>query len=150
MSPTGSVRIWWDTNLGGYRMISPYNQGFVDLLKAAIPGSDRSWDGTSKTWSFTDKYLSGVIALSEKVFGTKATVITREQAEKATTPPSVGKATVITVAQEFMSLIPYESAQRAYKHAAALFHPDHGGDMEKMSRLNALWQRLEKELYKKE
>ena len=44
---------------------------------------------------------------------------------------------------DFMRLIPHSAAQAAYKHAAKNLHPDRGGDPEKMTRLNQLWDIVE-------
>jgi hypothetical protein len=144
------IRIWWDQDLEAYRMVTPYNKAFLELFKAAIPGSDRAWDDSSKTWSFTEKYLQGVVALTEKVFGGKATVISKDQSQKATTPPSMASSPLDKVILQFFRALPFEAAQKAYRIAAVSLHPDHGGDMEKMTALNSAWSRLEKELYGKQ
>ena len=49
----------------------------------------------------------------------------------------------------FMNLVPYEAAKRAYLLAAQTHHSDKGGDPEKMVKLNTLWDRVEKEFYKR-
>ena len=48
-----------------------------------------------------------------------------------------------------MKLLPFDAAQSAYRKAALLLHPNKGGDKEKMTRVNALWSRIENELYRK-
>jgi hypothetical protein len=42
----------------------------------------------------------------------------------------------------FAALLPFKAAQAAYREAAKLFHPDHGGDQDKMQQLNAIWQQV--------
>jgi hypothetical protein len=44
---------------------------------------------------------------------------------------------------EFAALLPFHAMKAAYKIAARHYHPDMGGDAEKMVRLNQLWERLE-------
>jgi curved DNA-binding protein CbpA len=48
----------------------------------------------------------------------------------------------------FVKLVPYDAMTKAYRAAAMTYHPDRsGGDMEKMTQLNALWERIKKEVY---
>jgi hypothetical protein len=151
MTPSGSSggasKIFWDSNVGAYRMVTPYNAVFVDLLKTTIPASDRLWDPAAKMWTITERCLPGVRELVTKLFRQPPTVITKEQAQTASQPKSVMSSPLDSVIVEFFRLLPFEAAQRAYRHAATVLHPDHGGDMTSMSKLNAAWQRLEKDLY---
>ena len=40
---------------------------------------------------------------------------------------------------DFMKLLPFDAAQSAYRKAAIALHPDKGGSMDSMSKLNVLW-----------
>jgi hypothetical protein len=52
------------------------------------------------------------------------------------------------VTREFLKLIPFEAARKAYLAAASTYHPDRGGgDAEKMSALNEMWEFLQINLY---
>lgn len=144
---TASVRIWWDTSVQAYRIVAPFNRQFIDLLKTLIPVSDRSYDDSSKTWTITERFLKPVQDLVENAFHTKATVVTKEQAQQAQMPPATAKTTVEAAIVEFFKLLPREAAEAAYKKACFVLHPDRGGDMEKMSKFNAAWQRVCKELW---
>ncbi|PYV73376.1 MAG: hypothetical protein DMG96_23280 [Acidobacteria bacterium] len=42
---------------------------------------------------------------------------------------------------EFARLLPYKAAQSAFREAAKIYHPDHGGSKRKMQQLNAAWER---------
>lgn len=151
MAQTGSVRIWWDVDVGAYRMITPFNKAFVDTFKVILPASERAYDVDSKVWTFWEKHLTNVEALVTKLWGNAPVVITRSQAERASQSTGISNQSIPidSVIASFVKLIPYEAMQQAYKRAAMLLHPDRGGDMEQMSKMNAAWQRLEKELYKK-
>lgn len=143
-----SIRIWWDNDVGVYRCSIPYNATVNDLLNQAIPFSERSLDKESKIWSITEQAMPAFRKIAESVFKSQATVITKEQAQKASASPSITKATLDSVLLDFVKLLPYEAAQKAFRLAALTLHPDRvGGDMEKMSRLNAAWTRIEKEFY---
>lgn len=152
MSPrdsAGKVTIWYDPKLDGYQLQSTWNsntQQFIDFLKATIPVSDRSFDPSSKTWSFAKKYLDPVTQSAKHFYG-QVSVITEQQVKGATQAPSKTQ-NIDQVMVEFMKLIPFDAAQSAFRKAAILLHPDRGGDMERMAKLNTLWDRLEKELYK--
>ncbi len=144
-----NLRIWWDQDVEAYRLSNPYNQAFVDFFKSAYPVSDREWDPSSKMWTFVEKHLDSVVLLVEKIYKQKPVVISKQQAQRASTPPNVQALPINDVIASFVHMVPYEAMQKAYRHAALLMHPDRGGDMEQMSKMNAVWQRLEKELYKK-
>ena len=144
-----TVRIWWDTSIQAYRMSSPYNKDLVEALHAKIPYSDRSFDKQTKIWTVTERYIDAVIAFFKSI-GAAPTVITRAQAESAQTSsssPALRTKPVADAALEFLKVLPYEAAQKAYRHAALLLHPDRGGDINKMAVLNAVWERLTKEVY---
>lgn len=145
---SGNARIWWDSSVNAYRMTVPFNAQFNELFKNLIPHSDRDWNKDSKTWTITERYFDPTKSLITKMFG-NVVVIDKATAEKASQPPPVKTAPIDNVFNQFVKLLPYESMRKAYLHAAAVLHPDHGGDMGKMSDLNACWQRLEKEWFKK-
>ena len=50
---------------------------------------------------------------------------------------------------EFFRLLPFEAAKTAYRLAIQELHPDRGGDPVKAARLNAAWQRIESEIFKR-
>lgn len=128
-------------------MTTPYNPAFIDLLHAAVPSSDRSWDKPAKTWTFSEKYLDAVQKAAETVFRCKAQVLSKQDAQKA--PPSTAVVVRSSLPDLFFELVPYEAMRKAYVLGIAFHHPDKGGDADKAARLNAIWQKLEREFYKK-
>ena len=144
------INIWWNPDAEAYNMIVPYSTGFKTAFELALPASDRSFDFDTKIWTFTERHLTAIASLVEKLWHTKPTIITRIQVERANSGGNIiTSATIDSVIATFVKMLPYEAMQQAYKRAAMLMHPDRGGDMEQMSKLNAAWQRLERELYKK-
>lgn len=157
------AQLFWDTSIQAYRlkMHSDWNkiEKIVEFLKQNIPHSDRELKvdvdpKTQKkdyTWTFTEKYFDGTVKFLELVFGKpEIAVITRQQVEAAQQPRMAISANGNPLASacfEFLKSIPFESAQKAYRDAALRLHPDRGGSMEKMASVNALWTKLEKELY---
>lgn len=147
-SPRQTVRIWWDNSLSGYCITTPWSKEFVDTIKMLIPHSDRAFFEDKKMWCFSEKYLDGVKSLCEKIYGLgSVVVITKAQTQQSTSSSPMAKASINDAMAEFMRVIPYEAAQKAFRHAAMMLHPDRGGDMEKMARLNAAWERIRKEIY---
>lgn len=147
-------KIWWDVNVAVYRISTPYSPEFVAFLKNQIPASDRAYDSTSKQWTFTEKYLDPVRFIAEKIWAShsEVNVVDKQHAEDASkanlsrTPTGVLNDTLV----EFMRLISYDAAKAAYRKAAVELHPDRNPtDDGKMSRLNAAWTRIEKELFTK-
>jgi len=50
----------------------------------------------------------------------------------------------VSLLSEFVALLPFQALQSAYRAAAMLFHPDHGGDVHRMQMLNEAWSRVER------
>jgi hypothetical protein len=143
-----NVRIWWDSQVAAYRIAMPYSQEFVSAIKALIPASDRAFDPTTKVWTFTERFFDPMQLLCEKVYGKHNVVaVTRQQAQSAQAPASITKFTAAQLAVDFLTLVGFDAAQAAYRRGAVALHPDHGGNLEKMTKLNAVWQRLEKEVF---
>jgi hypothetical protein len=149
-SQSAGVKIWWDLQVQAYRMVTPYNATFVEAIKKLLPASDREWDPNTKMWTFVEKYLDPMILLVEQQFHCTATVLRRIDAERASTPPSrVVNSKMDTLITQFFKLLPFDAVEKAYKVAALTLHPDRGGDMSKMSELNAMWDRIRKEHFQK-
>jgi hypothetical protein len=143
-----NIRIWWDTSVAAYRMASPYNRELVDAVKSFIPVSDRSYDPATKIWTIVERQLAPLQNLLKQL-GITATIITRQQAEQASqsSPTQQRGKPLDTIILEFVKLIPQDCMVKAYRAAAMTLHPDKGGSMDKMSSLNAAWDRIQKELY---
>lgn len=152
-----AVNIWWDCDVNAYRMVTPYNENFLALIKQLVPSSDRLWDEPkgSKQWTITERYLENVRQLAERLFKTQATVVNRAQAEaKRASQSTSGAATAKhdpadQAIIKFFRLLPYEAARKAYILGAAQLHPDKGGSLDMMTEFNATWQHIEREVFKK-
>ena len=139
------VRIWWDRDIQGYYIECPYSKAFVEGIKVVVPASDRGYDPTSKIWTITERFFPVIKIAADRLFPNQVYYLTREQAEKATAPSAVKSKTLNEILLDFVRLLPNDALQKAYRVAAMTLHPDRGGDMDKMARLNALWQRIETE-----
>lgn len=155
MTSTTNCRIWWDASVLAYRMTSSFNHDLVDDIKQHIPVSERSYDPTTKVWTFTEKILQPLLSLFT-MLQVKPVIITRQQYESqaaASQQSSTGSGAargrpLDVVIIEFVRLLPYDAAKAAYRRAAIELHPDkNAGAADKMSTLNAAWDRISKEVY---
>lgn len=156
------ARIWWDDTATAYVVSVPYKEAFVDALKQLIPSGDRNYDPQTKFWYVKEGYGSFIRQLAENAFGMSSVSFTskdvaqqarsfhqqRSSTQGSLLTPGTGSTEDAIVA--FFNLLPYDAAKRAYLIAAQTYHPDKpSGDGQKMSKLNELWDRIEKEFYKR-
>jgi len=156
------ARIWWDVNAQAYVISTSYNEKIIDSLKTLIPSGDRNFDPSTKFWYVKESYGEFIRSLTTSAFGIHAVSFTsRQVAEQAQSQsnqrassagtslnPSLGTTEDAIVA--FFALLSYDAAKQAYRKAATDTHPDkQSGDATKMSKLNELWSRLEKEYFKR-
>lgn len=123
-----------DSEIGAYRIQTPYNIDFITEFKA-MPSSARSWDPANKLWFFSPEWLKYVKELCVKHFGDVMMVdivVANDTADMAT---------------KFLRLIGLNTATIAYRKAAEEHHPDKGGDGLKMIELNSVWKELKKTLF---
>jgi hypothetical protein len=156
MTPTSTnCRIWWDPTVLAYRMTSSFNKELVDGIKQFIPVSERSYDPQTKIWTFTEKVLQPLQNLFT-MLKLQAQIMTRAQVDAASQQQSNASAgagagrgrPLDSVIVEFVRLLPYDAAKAAYRRAAIDLHPDkNAGNGDKMSSLNAAWERIQKEVY---
>ena len=148
MTPVTNVRIWWDTSVSAYRVSFPYDKVLVEFLSKQVPISDRHWDPTLKIWTCAERVLTPMLAFF-KMLNITPSVMTRQQVESqhSTGPVSQRVVPLDTVLCEFVRLLPYTAAQKAYRAAAMELHPDKGGDATKATSLNVVWARIAKEVY---
>jgi hypothetical protein len=155
--------IFWDSSIQAYRlkMQADYAkiEKCIEFLKKFIPHSDRELivkeDPSTKkkdyTWTFTEKYLQGTVDFMKLIFGApEVACVTRAQVEATQQPRTPLTATsnpTASACYEFLKTISYEDAQKAYRSAAIRLHPDRGGDMEQMTKVNSLWTKIQKEIY---
>jgi len=131
-------------------------------LKQFIPSGSRDFDPNTKFWHIKEQYGEFVRQVAEASFGVGSVSFTSKNVtaqagqqaynstnrQTPTAPVNVQSTEDCLVA--FMNLLPYDAAKRAYLIASNTLHPDKPtGDGQKMSRLNELWSRLEKEFFKR-
>jgi hypothetical protein len=117
---------------------TPYDEDFVDDLKTTIPRSARHWDSDKKVWIVLAEYRESLLAVLEEYF-------------RVVDTDSKGRASQDSEAHAILHLLPSappELVKVAYRCLALLVHPDKAnGDLSQMQKLNAAYERLQKENY---
>ncbi len=152
----------WDVARCAYALKAEYQPNFIEFLKAKIPGSDRAWDPSTKTWYIKDAWFDILFELASQLWPGAVACVPRAQAEQAFKEQEAARNAMLQ-AQRAAVLGPFESAllafcalcdldslKASYRKAATQLHPDKaGGDSDKMSKLNAAWYLIEQEFTKK-
>jgi hypothetical protein len=154
------AQIYWDKSIQAYRLSMKWDkiktEKIVEFLKKNIPHSERTYDPETKIWTFTESYLDGTVKLLNVIFGNQdVAVVTKAQVEQAQLPPRNDATQLATgsplgdTCYQFLKSIPYDAARQAYRKAAQMLHPDVNkqGDLGDMAKVNALWNKIEKEIY---
>jgi hypothetical protein len=124
--------LYSDRNSGGHRLTSSHGTFESEIIQRGFkPRSVRQW--------ITDfeAHRTGTPTSSEK----RKTSRRRKTSAKAAADVFSGIQNPALT--RFAALLPHKAAQSAYREAAKLFHPDHGGDGKKMQELNSLWDEVE-------
>jgi hypothetical protein len=156
------ARIWWDVSAQAYVISMSFNEAAVNALKGLIPSGDRNWDPSTKFWYVKEQYGEALRSLFGSAFGIHCVSFTSktvaEQSQQASSQRTSSQGAMLNTSGgttedamvAFFMLLSYDAAKQAYRRAAQDLHPDkQNGDPVKMSKLNDLWSRLEKEYFKR-
>ncbi len=122
------------TASGDVILTFPYNRGLVEALKREEPSYARSYDPATKEWMVTQPYVAVAGALVEATFPDTEVIDFSTNFSRPNPSPSAP--------DEYRTLhllpsAPQELVEAAYKCLSRLYHPDRGGDTQKMQALNA-------------
>lgn len=117
---------------------TPYDQPFIQEMKADIPPSQRSWMANDKVWRIAASYHEDLLSVVKKYYG-EPTIVEQEQQ-------------VVVVGNEgndpfgaMLRVAPDDVLKKVYRLIAAEIHPDKGGLPEAMVALNQAWSEVKKE-----
>jgi hypothetical protein len=123
----------------GCDISSPWDQNFLDDLKTSIPFFARSWKPEHKLWSIRKNWVPVAVEVTRRHF--RVVEIPAEEQKRQSTHTSSDVYAVLCL----LPSAPRELVKAAYRVLALAHHPDReGGDIEKMQRLNAAYEKLTK------
>jgi len=115
--------LYSDRNSGGHRLTSGHGSFEEEIRKRGFkPRTVRGW---------IEDYLANLAGEPSTAAKRKA-----HRLRKASPPTDT-----LTV---FATLLPFSAVQAAYRTAARLLHPDHGGNTQRMQALNLAWAEAKK------
>jgi hypothetical protein len=123
---------------GGFWLDTPYNETFVAELKNLIAFPGRKWDKGRRQWWVS----ASAVVMAESI--ARRHYDTVEKLDAAPAPPPM----IPHLAYHTLHLLPSapaEVAKAAFRAMAMLHHPDKGGDVEIMKRINQAWECLNTE-----
>lgn len=153
-------------SFGQIAIETAHNADYVEAIKFIIPLRDRTWDPDSKVWIVTKRYYAAAVALVRHFYGegfidsvggvTEAQAMDWEErfeawksfgAKKKTYEgrPKMAHADSNSGPYAALYLLPNAPPQlikAAYRTLAVLYHPDKGGDVELMKRINGAYEKL--------
>jgi len=110
------------------KVISPFDQRYVDELKTMIQPTHRRWDATEKVWHVHTLFLDTVVMLTKKFFDEVTT-------DLIDSPTDDGN-----LFRQVFETIPKDYIDKVYFALSQACHPDHGGTNEMMSQLNQAYE----------
>lgn len=119
----------------------PFDRLLVDRFKIDVPAYARTYVPETKTWLFESAYAARAVHLLQERFPDA----------RVESAPDQDVATVSDHESEYLTLFvipdaPPEVVKAAYRALSKLYHPDRGGDVTAMQRINDAYERLESRL----
>lgn len=111
---------------------APYDAGFTETLKSSIPQKKRLWDANDKAWFVVKDQLDKLTHILDQYYDE---VILLGFPQQSIATDAWGKLYLTQGA-------PIEVIQAVYRVLAKKYHPDLGGDVEKMKQINAAYKEL--------
>lgn len=126
-----TAKVWLDEGKGVLCARFPYKQSAIDEFREKIPKGKKSWNAEDKLWEFSVETIDVVVEILTKNFDA---VIDLTQA----TAPSQ----VVVSGDPLLSLLDKDDIQALYRVLAKKYHPDRGGDADKMARINQIFNQI--------
>lgn len=135
------------TSPTGIDLSTPYEADFVDALKATIPSRARKWDGEHKVWTVTHAYIAEAVRLLNQYFTVvdlreEKTKEQREQEQQQERERRYGNSSYAVL--HLQPTAPPELIHSAWRCLAKLYHPDLGGDLTMMQKINRAYEELKR------
>lgn len=155
---------YWPSEHYGVWFKTPYSPGWLQELKDQVPYPERYWDRGNRLWWIGDDYADGVVHLTIRWFdscvqgppgfqepplppGRPRGRTSKSKKNHHHRDAGFGVFVPASCPSDFRLLgldpsAPPEVVKAAYKALCRLHHPDHGGRLEEMQRINMAYERL--------
>ena len=134
--------------LGPFMLLRfPYHAELVEALKSELPSHARRWDSERHAWRVTSEWYEAALDVLEE-FGFNCDALPaprqRQQAPppRSATPPPLSERARAAAELGVREDAPAEVVAAAYRAMAKLRHPDTGGNVAAMQRINAAYRTL--------
>ena len=108
-----------------------------------VPSYARSYDPTSRAWTVSQPYIATAGALVESVF---PDVEVEDHSVHFDPPQSDNRSSNEYKTLHLLPTAPPELVESAYKCLSRLYHPDRGGDPERMVAINSAVETIRRRL----
>lgn len=123
----------------GYIFLSaPYDEHFIQELKADIPYGSRIFLKNDKQWRIDAAYADDLLSVVRKHYG-EPTIVEPEEKVVVVADAEVDPYGVM------LRLGSDDTVKKVYRMLAVELHPDKGGKPENMVSLNQAWEKIRKE-----
>lgn len=127
----------------GFYIKFNFDQNFIEVLKLSVPSSSREWHPDRKLWWVGDLYFSTILRLAHRFFD-EVSDQTRPDPEPEYRPdPPPSWMASPHGALFLLPNAPQPVVKAAYKALAKMYHPDAGGDPERMRVINLAFEAIE-------
>lgn len=127
-----------------WRVTFPFDRDVVESIKHLVPPHSRTYDPDERAWYVAPRYGDSIRKLLHSVF-VDVEIDEEETYYSPPPPPSTPRHTEYTVLH-LQPTAPKELVESTYKCLSRLYHPDRGGDTEKMTELNEAVSTLRRRL----
>jgi phage/plasmid primase-like uncharacterized protein len=152
------------TSPGGIDLSTPYDADFVDAPKATVPFRARKWDGNRKVWTVSHAHIAEAVQLLRQYFHVvdlheykaktereqrereqeqqRQREQQRQQQQERERRYSHGSSSYAVL--HLQPTAPSELIKAAFHVLALLHHPDRGGDLATMQKINHAYEELKR------
>lgn len=127
-----TAKLWLDETKGLLCARFPYKEKVIDEIRQKIPKGKKSWNPDDKIWEFSIETIEVVVEILSNNF---ENLIDLTQAA----PPAL---TSSNGTDPLLSLLDADDINKIHKMLSRKYHPDVGGDGEKMARINQIFSKV--------
>lgn len=132
----------WETAFGEVVLRFPFLDALVTDIKDAVPFRFRAYDSQTKQWTIDAAYADVAIRLLLRHFPNASVPPRWRFRSPWEEPPTPDRGADDYRVLHLLPTAPVELIETAYRTLARLHHPDRGGDVLAMQRVNAAYASL--------